>query len=127
MNLLFSFKGRIGRAQFWLAGLGLLVIWMVLFGLVVAMFPPIQTAPGQPPDIPPALLGAIAILYLPMLWISLALSIKRGHDRGRSAWWQLLALVPLANIWLMIDQGFLRGIDAVNEWGPPAVPNVQIA
>lgn len=127
MDLLFSFKGRIGRAQYWLGGLGVAVIFSVAMGILVAMFPPVQTAPGQPPDLPPALLVAMAIAYIPMLWVSFALTIKRGHDRGRSGWWQLLALVPLANIWLFIDQGFMRGIDAVNAWGPPAVPRDQIA
>ena len=122
MKLLFSFKGRIGRQQFWLGFLGVGVIWTVLISLLSSLFPPIQTAPGQPPQFPPQLIAAFVICYIPMLWVSLALSIKRGHDRGRSAWWQLLNLVPFANLWLLIDQGFFRGVPETNQWGPPAVP-----
>ena len=129
MKLLFSFKGRIGRAQYWLGSLGMGVIWTILIGLVVAMLSPMLKGmqatpgqPGQPEEMPPAFIAAIVFLYIPLFWVSLALTIKRGHDRGRSAWWQLLALVPIVNIWLFVDQGFLRGVDETNQWGPPAVP-----
>ena len=121
MRLLFSFKGRIGRAKFWLGALGTGVIWTLLFGFIFATMGPIEPAPGQQMQIPAAAIIAMAIVYIPMLWISLALTIKRGHDRGRSAWWQLLALVPFFNIWLFVDQGFFRGADEANEWGPPDV------
>ena len=131
MKLLFSFKGRIGRAQYWLASLGMGVIWTLVMGLVIAMMAPqlmqASKIPGQPADLPPAFIAAFVAGYLPLLWVSLALLIKRGHDRGRSAWWQLLNLVPLANIWLLIDQGFFRGVDETNQWGPPAVPREPMA
>ena len=123
MKLLFSFNGRIGRQQFWLGALGIGVIWTVVVGLLYSLFPPIQSVPGQPPELPPQLITAFLICYLPMLWVSLALSIKRGHDRGRSGWWQFLALVPFANIWLFVDQAFMRGVAENNQWGPPAVPH----
>ena len=127
MNLLFSFKGRIGRQSFWLGALGVGVIWTALIGIMVTLFPPIQSVPGQSPELPPQLIAAFLICYVPMMWVSLAMSIKRGHDRGRSAWWQLLALVPIVNIWLFIDQAFMRGVDETNQWGPPAVPHEQLA
>ena len=83
---------------------------------------PIQQTPDQAPELPPAFIGAVVAAYLPVLWVSIALLVKRGHDRGRSGWWQLLNIVPFANIWLFIDQAFLRGVDESNQWGPPAVP-----
>jgi uncharacterized membrane protein YhaH (DUF805 family) len=121
-KLLFSFKGRIGRAQYWLTNLGVGVIWVLIVGLLFAMFPPTPMGPGQQPQPSPGMIIGLVITYIPVLWIGLSLAVKRGHDRGRSGWYQLLSLVPLANIWLFIDQAFLRGVDATNEWGPPAVP-----
>lgn len=122
-NLLFSFEGRIGRQKYWLGSLGISVILVMLTTLVIsAVGVPLPTRPGQPPDVSPTLLAALTPIMVLQLWITLALSAKRGHDRGRSGWWQLLNFVPLANVWLAIDQGFLRGVDATNEWGPPAVP-----
>jgi len=35
---------------------------------------------------------------------------KRWHDRGKSGWWVLVALVPLAGwLWVLIENGLLRG------------------
>jgi uncharacterized membrane protein YhaH (DUF805 family) len=128
MKLFFSFKGRIGRQQFWLTQLGMTVIFSLLFALVGAMMGPEKAAAGQTPS-GPALAGLLVLipLILMFLWASIALSVKRGHDRGRSGWWQFLALVPFANIWLAIDQGFFRGVDETNAWGPPAVPREALA
>lgn len=121
MGLLFSFKGRIGRQQYWLGTIGISAIFGILFALAGAMMGPQQE--GQPLTTA-AIVGLVAMvpMVIVFFWVTLALSIKRGHDRGRSAWWQLLGLVPLANIWLGIDQAFLRGIDATNQWGAPSVP-----
>ena len=34
-------------------------------------------------------------LYAPMLWVSLAVSVKRWHNRDMSGWWILIGLVPV--------------------------------
>ena len=77
-----SFQGRTNRTRFWLTGLG---VWLgALVGLacsrvlMFAVWPPLQ------------------VLALPLFVIaliaSLANSVKRLHDRNRSAWWLLLFL-----------------------------------
>lgn len=53
------------------------------------------------------------------LWPSLASISKRLHDRGRSAWFMLIAFVPLIGVfWLLIECGFLRGESGANRFGP---------
>jgi uncharacterized membrane protein YhaH (DUF805 family) len=54
---------------------------------------------------------------------SISSNVTRLHDRGHSAWWLLLALVPLFGvIALLVMIGFLRGNGGPNRYGPPQVP-----
>ena len=132
MRSLFSFKGRIDRAQYWLASLGLGVIATVVFGLLAAMtmalVPPDAAGNiGLPNAANPAVavIGLIAFLLIVLtLWASTAIGAKRCHDLGRSGWYLLLGLVPLANIWLMIEIMFVPGEPRDNKWGP-AIPARQ--
>ena len=44
------------------------------------------------------------------VFTQLAVTIKRCHDRGRSAWWCLLTLIPFIGLlWLILDLGMGRG------------------
>ena len=56
---------------------------------------------------------ALAALYP---WI--AVGIKRCHDRNRTGWFLLIGLIPLVNIWLVVELGFLRGTVGQNRFGP---------
>jgi len=51
---------------------------------------------------------------------SLSSSAARLHDRGLSAWWLLLGLVPyVGGVALLVVNGFLRGDGGPNRYGPP--------
>jgi uncharacterized membrane protein YhaH (DUF805 family) len=70
---------------------------------------------GSPDDPTPSL-----ILVLILLWPSLAIQIKRFHDRDKSGWWVLLNLIPIIGpIWLFIELGFLPGTPGPNRFGNP--------
>jgi len=52
---------------------------------------------------------------------SVSASAARLHDKGLSAWWLLVGLVPyLGGIALFVLNGFLRGDGGPNRYGPPA-------
>ena len=38
----------------------------------------------------PVTIAIILLLYIPLIWIGLALGAKRLHDRDKSAWWLLV-------------------------------------
>ena len=99
---LFSFKGRINRAKFWLAGL-IIVGWMVLMAAIVLTFGA-RTFGFSVSDIfkivDPATYHAVSRADLPLVlaklvgtplftWVFAATAIKRLHDRDKSAWWIL--------------------------------------
>jgi len=63
------------------------------------------------------------ILYPPFFWMALALSVKRLHDGGRSAWWLTVAAIPvLGPLVLFIMLFLLRGSAGENPWGPDTTP-----
>lgn len=58
--------------------------------------------------------------YLALLClITYTVVAKRLHDRGRSGWWQLAALVPVAGwAWLLLELYILPGSPGDNRYGP---------
>ncbi len=64
-------------------------------------------------------LNLVGLFFLPLYWIGLAVTVKRSHDRDKSGWWILIALIPLIGaIWFLIEFGFLRGTPGPNRFGP---------
>jgi uncharacterized membrane protein YhaH (DUF805 family) len=80
-HLLFSFTGRLNRAPYWRASIAMIVAGAVLVGIAITI------AVAGRSTIAVAI-GGLEVLLV--TWISLALSIKRLHDRNKSAWWVLL-------------------------------------
>ena len=117
-SLLFSFSGRIGRAQFWLGyGIQLAVI---VFGYICLLY-------GLQNQNILALLGSI-VVFVPLMWVGICLMAKRYHDRDKSAWWILIALIPIVGgIWQLVELGCLRGTDGSNDYGPDPCHSFNVA
>lgn len=111
-ELVFSFSGRINRKKFW-------IIWSItmLFSLIVGlMIKEISNRNGTGPLV---FVIIILILYLiPSMWISLAIQVKRWHDRNKSGWMVLINFIPIiGQIWAIIELGFLKGTEGPNKYG----------
>ncbi|MGA7306995.1 MAG: DUF805 domain-containing protein [Rhodothermales bacterium] len=104
-DILFSFEGRINRAKYWGYAL-VMMLAMVVVGLVGTALA------GQA-----GFWVAYVLAMLVIIWPALALGVKRCHDRNRTGWFMLMSLVPIGNIWYMIEIGFLRGTDGPNDYG----------
>ncbi|ELY6346767.1 DUF805 domain-containing protein [Cronobacter muytjensii] len=124
---LFSFKGRIGRRDFW--------AWMALWvALMIILF----TLTGN------NLLNTqmAAFMLVCMLWPTAAVVVKRLHDRGKSGAWALLMILAwmllagnwaeLGGIWqwavgrfiptlimvmMVLDLGAFLGTQGENKYG----------
>jgi len=104
-QILFSFRGRIPRKTYWLYGvLGLLMVSVMatlLFGIAG-----VEERRAE------------VLANLLIAWPAAAISAKRWHDRGQSAWWLLINLVPVVGvIWSLVVNGFLRGTVGANRFG----------
>jgi len=166
---LFRFDGRIGRAGFWCSLIGVLCcIILLLFlcaGVMFALTGKVGSFDLNADDVfkivdiasyrwsllddLPRLLLKLAATAL-LLWIYLAIVVKRLHDRDKSAWW-LLAYFVLPGLykqfeerlpdsyWMLpialgcviltlaafVETGFLRGTIGSNRFGPD--PEADVA
>lgn len=120
---LWGFQGRISRAGYWgyMYSWGLLASIPFIIPYAIIMFHLISSeSVGNDINIPlMATLGILCfILYIPAAWMSIAIMVKRFHDRGKSGWWTLILLVPyVGGIWLLIDCGCLAGQQGRNQYG----------
>ena len=117
-SLMFSWSGRIGRAQYWM-GYGIQLA-MIVFGYICLLY-------GEQYENILALLAAIAV-FLPAIWVGLAVMAKRYHDRDKSAWWILIGLIPIiGGIWQLIELGLLKGTEGSNDYGPDPCHSFNVA
>jgi uncharacterized membrane protein YhaH (DUF805 family) len=101
--LYFSPRGRITRAMYWYAMAPLLMMQaLALVGLIML----------HRSDVP-----VLLVLNALMLWPALALGTKRLHDQGISGLWLVGYLIPLINLILAIQIGFVRGMPGPNRYG----------
>lgn len=109
IHALFGFSGRIGRQTFWLSIVALVVLISVLYIIagIFLGFP--QMNPNQPPDFSHPFYKAYFGISLLSLWPSLAISVKRLHDRDRRGWWLLLpyALMLIAGAMMMMNPAMM--------------------
>lgn len=113
----FSFQGRIGRQTYWLASLLLFAVFFVVF-MALAM---LVASLGE--ETAAAVFGIVYLLSMPfIIWISLAIQVKRWHDRDKSGWMALVNFIPVIGpIWVLVECGFLKGTEGSNQYGNAVV------
>ncbi len=105
-RLLLDPRGRIARGTWWLYG----VLLPLGVGLLLHALLGIARIRAE---------LAEHVVNLLLLWPTLAVSIKRWHDRNHSGWFVLVVLVPFVG-WLaaLVVNGFLPGTPGPNRFGP---------
>jgi uncharacterized membrane protein YhaH (DUF805 family) len=118
-TLLFSFEGRINRAKFWIISIAVGIIHDILSYII---YPAVWTEsdPATALESVGLVRGILLlVLFVVVVWIGLAVAVKRWHDRDKSGWWVLIVLVPVVGVlWYLIECGFLRGTPGPNRYGP---------
>jgi uncharacterized membrane protein YhaH (DUF805 family) len=102
-----TFSGRAPRSEYWY-----FVLFCILASIVTAI---LDTALFRRAGFSPLSTIASLGLVLP----SLAASVRRLHDTGRSGWWVLLLFVPLVGQIILIVWYCTRGEPGPNRFGPP--------
>ncbi|AUQ27192.1 DUF805 domain-containing protein [Dickeya zeae] len=128
----FSFRGRVGRRDFWLGMVIVLALMVGLFVLAGTGWLDTQKA---------------AFVLVMLMWPLTAILVKRLHDRNRSGWWALLLVVAwmlgngnwsmlpslaqwsverflptLITVMMLLDCGAFVGTTGANRFGPAAEP-----
>jgi uncharacterized membrane protein YhaH (DUF805 family) len=113
-KILFSFSGRIPRRTYWLAILG---IWAALFTFAVVAGLIGRAMDGGHKSFDSTAMFLGIPLYVCALWSTLAVIVKRWHDRGKSGFWVLIWFIPVVGpFWTLIELGFLEGTQGANEF-----------
>ncbi|KFG02549.1 membrane protein [Streptomyces scabiei] len=96
------FSGRARRQEYWMFTLiaSLIYLGLVVLGLVMDT------------EVPE--LVFVAAIFLP----SLAVSVRRLHDIGRSGWWVLIGIVPCVGTIVTIIFMATEGQRDANQYGP---------
>ena len=103
------FSGRARRKEYWMFILINIVIAIVLIAIdyLIGTFDP-QTGAG-----------VLQGLYsLAVLIPSLAVTVRRLHDTGRTGWWILIGLIPVIGGIVLLIFMVLDSEPGVNEYGP---------
>ncbi|MDR2883827.1 MAG: DUF805 domain-containing protein [Deferribacteraceae bacterium] len=97
-----SREGRIGRKSYWIQCL-ITAVASIPLSMVTIFIDRSGT------------LTSLALMLLSLTTIMPM--IKRLHDRNRSAWFMLVYMIPIVNLWIAIEVGFLRGTRGDNRYG----------
>ena len=98
-----GFTGRATRSEFWYYILAYIIVYVIV-GFVEGLI-----------GMPMVLTG---LLSLGLLLPTLAVEFRRLHDTGRSAWWLLIALIPLVGLIVLIYFFAQPSEDGDNAHGP---------
>ena len=161
ISFLFGFQGRINRGRIWL-GLFVIFCWMIFVLMLAASLGSLLGVTGSfslgvndvfrlvdpesyrshsPANLPILVIKMVGSSLF--LWVYLAISIKRLHDRDKSGWWMVpffvlpglynqffdrlydsYLVIPLGSItgvlclWGAIEMYFLKGSRKTNRFGP---------
>lgn len=103
-----TISGRAPRSEYWWWFLFVL-LGQIVFGIIDgALF-------GASPE-SPGILGAL--FGLAILLPSICVAGRRLHDRDMSAWWLLLALIPIIGFLVLLYFYVTPGTNGPNRFGP---------
>jgi uncharacterized membrane protein YhaH (DUF805 family) len=118
-HLFFSFDGRIRRMHFWI---GVIVLWVVQWAVWSVTIGGAMGAAVMAGN-PGAAFSGVGLIgvvvFVAMVWPSVALQAKRWHDRNKTGWMVLINFIPLVGwLWTLIECGFVDGTPGPNTYGP---------
>ena len=103
-QIYFSTQGRVNRFTYWVYSLP----FAIIFILVNIYEKDIESA-----------FEFYWLIYLLLVYPSVAIQIKRWHDRNKSGWWVLINFIPIVSLWALVENGFLKGNECRNDYGMP--------
>ena len=111
------------RRALWISGRSSRLEWWIIEGFVIAAYAGWDAANRllfkQGIVDWPTRFAILLALFAPVFWLNVASSVRRLHDRNRSAWWVLPYAFPLlGQLWQFIECGILPPRNANNRFDP---------
>lgn len=115
-----NFSGRARRSEYWYFRLATAVIFFVFIALAII----VSIIGGGFLGFPVAI-GLIALYSLIALIPSLAVTVRRMHDLGKSGWNVLISFIPLVGpIWFLVLLA-TEGEHGENYYGPDPKSTIE--
>ena len=97
-----TFSGRARRSEFW---------WFTLFLIILYVVAAIIDA---------AIGNSLVVILVALAFLlpSLAVTMRRLHDTGRSGWWILIGLIPFIGGIILLVFECMDGQPGPNSYGP---------
>ncbi|PBI87588.1 Inner membrane protein YhaI [Flavobacterium sp. ACN2] len=115
-----NFSGRARRSEYWYFRLATAVIFFVFIALAII----VSVIGGGFLGFPVAI-GLIALYSLIALIPSLAVTVRRMHDLGKSGWNVLISFIPLVGpIWFLVLLA-TEGEHGENYYGPDPKSTIE--
>lgn len=108
-ELFLSFDGRVSRSTYWLK-------YMLPYFLIYVVLAVLDIGSGSF-DYDTGYGTFSGLFTLAGIIPSLAMGVKRCHDRNRTGWFLLVGLIPVIGLWPLIELWFLKGTDGSNQYG----------
>lgn len=141
LELLFGFQGRINRLRYWLG----FCTWVVI-GVLVYFALQVATVAAGLSGATLMFWGIGLLVLIPFIVSSVAINLRRLHDRDKSGWWLLaFYVIPVAlavfaqaavnsnpdssvtkaaqygtlliQLWMIVELGFMPGTKGGNQYG----------
>jgi uncharacterized membrane protein YhaH (DUF805 family) len=115
--LLFNFDHRLDRRTYRYARIVANAGFLVVIYSLRSALEPSSGSPGF------AILLVLLMLVLigVMAWTTLAMQVKRRHDRDKGWAWLLVGFIPIAGpIWVLVETCWLDGSPGYNRFDDPA-------
>ena len=106
-----TFSGRAGRSEFW---------WWILFIWLISVVVNLLTGGFNVGATDRGFLYYVGLAIGIILWLAtLAVSIRRLHDTGRSGWWVLLWFICCIGAVIVLIFCLQPSQPTDNQYGPP--------
>lgn len=107
-----DFNGRARRSEYW---------WWYAFTMLVTVLALVLVSasiePKSPSPVPGLILMGLVLFYFATFLPSLAVTVRRLHDSGKTGWWILICFLPGISVLLIVFM--LMGSQAgENRFGP---------
>jgi uncharacterized membrane protein YhaH (DUF805 family) len=115
--LLFSFDRRLDRRTYRYARIVANVGYVVVFSAINSQIPKFAGNAGMEL----ALLALMLCISCVMIWTTLAMQVKRRHDRDKAWPWLFVGFIPIAGpIWVLVETCWLDGTAGYNRFDDPS-------
>ncbi len=116
---IWSNSGRLGVLKYMSHYLILVLVLGALLLVVLGLNDFISPDAAGP--LSPLLTAILVAVCLPLLWVGIALFVRRLHDLNQSGWLALVLLIPVVGAFFSLLVGLCPGNKTINNYGSPVV------